>query len=256
MDREKKCEELRHNAWDKATNVQDRIKRLEKVAEEYPEYMIALSDIAVSYLNEGDINAAIEMYQNIIDRKDTFAFVWQNNLGKAYLFTKDYDNAISTLKNSTVVCYDQGLFLAFSYLKNNDVKTFKKQFEKWLSEDLKRSFDQYSYKKKMEVLFDADELEIINNIWSKYYEKYTEMDKYELYCALYKQCYKNSFTDEDGFDDDELEIPEKLNRNKFEFLSSEYLSLDRMLFFGNPSDADYDRHSELSDLLFSETVWE
>jgi hypothetical protein len=43
-----------------------------------------------------------------------------SQLGKAYLFTTNYEQAIATLEQSEVISYDQGLFLAFAYLKHAD----------------------------------------------------------------------------------------------------------------------------------------
>ena len=142
MDRKEKCEEVRHNAWYKSKNVQDRIKRLEKVVSEYIEYMTPLSDIAVSYLEIDDIGNAIKTYQKIIDLKDTFEFVWDNELGKAYLFMNDTKKAIEMLEEFNIHGYDyaNGLFIAFAYLKKGDRKRFEEQFDKWISEDLEKSF--------------------------------------------------------------------------------------------------------------------
>ena len=127
MSRNDQCEEARHNAWDKSENIQQRINELKKVASEYPEFMVPMSDIAVSYLHAGDTEKAVNSYQNIIDKKDTFELIWDNDLGKAYLFTGDYAKAIETLKKSTVISYDQGLFLALSYLKNGNKKEAKEK---------------------------------------------------------------------------------------------------------------------------------
>jgi len=229
MGRKEKCEEAMRSAWDKSKNVRDRIKRLEKVVSEYPEYMNPLSDIAVSYLEIGDIDNAMKTYQKIIDLKDTFEFVWNNELGKAYLFTNDLEKAIERLEEFNVngYDYDNGLFIAFAYLKKGDRKKFEGQFAKWISEDLEKSFDQYNYKEYIKALFNKTESTFIENIWNKYYEKYSNMESYKLYCELYKQHYIRSKIDDDEFDDEDIEIPAKLSRAKFEELKTEYLYLDR-----------------------------
>lgn len=257
MDHREKRKEARHDAWDKAKDTQDRIKRLEKVFSEYPEYMDPLSDIAVSYLKMDDVDNAIKTYQKVIDLKDTFDFVWRNDLGKAYLFTNDFENAIKKLEEFNVHGYDyhNGLFIAFAYLKKGDMEKFKEKFDKWISENLEKSFDQYNYEKYIKALFDKKEAEIIENRWNKYYEKYSNMEPYKLYCELYKQHYIRPELDEEEFDDEDFEIPAKLSRAKFEKLRAEYLYLDRKTMFGDPDDAEYDRYFELKDLLFADIIF-
>ncbi|MDI6916531.1 MAG: tetratricopeptide repeat protein [Thermoplasmatales archaeon] len=253
MDREEKCKADRHNAWDKSKNVQDRIKRLEKVVSEYPEYMTALSDIAVSYLEIGDTEIAIKTYQKIINLKDTFESVWDNDLGIAYLFTNDIEKAIETLEEFNLhgYDYDNGLFIAFAYLKKGDRKRFEEQFDKWISEDLEKSFEQYEHREYINALFNKKETKFIEKIWNKYYKKYSNMDPYKLYCELYKQHYIRSKTD----DEDDINIPAKLSRAEFEELKTEYLYLDRKAMFGDTDDAGYERWFELKDLLFADVIF-
>lgn len=255
MNREEKCKEARHKAWDKAKDVHDRIRMLEKVISDYPEYMTTYSDIAVSYVGIGEIDNAIEAYQRLIDLKETFKLVWDNELGKAYLYTKDYDKSIEILEKSTVFDYQQGLFLAFAYLKNGSQNKFKDQFNKWISEDLEKSFERHYYMKYINSLFSEDEAKLIIDLWEKYYDKYSNMDKYKLYCELYKQHYLQTCMKDDLLDDDDFEIPPKLSRSKFEYLSSEYLYLDRKTMFGDSSDEDYDKYFELRDLLFGDIIY-
>ena len=258
MSRNEKCEKERDNAWNKTDNVQQRINELEKVVAKYPEEMIPLTDIAVSYLEIVDTNNVVKTYQKIIDTKDSFKLIWENQLGKAYLFTKDYAKAIETFKNSNVIDYDQGLFLVLSYLKAGDRQKAKKQFDKWISEDLEKSFDLYRYNRYLEFLLSNEEKSFIENIWDKYHEKYSNMEPYQLYCKLYKQRYRTYLTsesDEDYFEDEDFEIPPKLNMNKFEQLSDEYLYLNRNAMFEKLKDSEYDRYYELSDLLFADIIF-
>lgn len=259
MDREEKLRKLRHDAWDKAKNPQDRIRKLEKVVSEYPKDMTPLSDIAVSYLQMDEVDNAIKMYQNIIDLKDTFNSVWENELGKAYLFTNNFDKAIKTLEVFEKHGHDvsNGLFIAFTYLKKDDRKKFKEQFDKWISKNIEKSFDQYFYRKYIKALFDEKESKFIEKVWDKYYEKYFSMEPYNLYCELYKQYYDRPETDEEDFDDGDdyvFTVPDKLSRSEFEELRVEYLYLDRKTMFGDADDADYDRLFELGELLFADTV--
>lgn len=254
MNRREKCEEERISAWDKSKNIQQRISNLKKVITKYPEFMTPYSDIAVSYLDTDDIENAVKTYQQIINKKATFKLIWDNNLGKAYLFTDNYPKAIETLKNSTVISYNQGLFLALSYLKNGDKKEAIDQFDKWISEDIEKSFEQYRYNKYLSTLLNDEEKILIENKWNEYERMYSSMEPYQLYCKLYKNHYLKSGMDD--IDDDDFEIPPKYNKNKFEELSNEYLYLDRKSMFGDDmNDSDYDRYFELQDLLFAETIF-
>jgi tetratricopeptide (TPR) repeat protein len=256
MDRHKKCEEETREIWVKAKDVQDRIKRLEKAALKYPEEMTILSDIAYSYLAIEDIDNAVRTYQKIIDLKDSFEHVWDNKLGEAYLITKNYEKAIEILENSNVIDYHQGLFLAFAYFKAGDGKKFKEQFDKWISENLEKSFEFGSYDQYIKALFGDEDARFIEDVWDKYYEKYSSMDPYKLYCELYKQHYIRPGFDDEDFEDDDFEIPAKLNRAQFEALSSEYCYLDRKFMFSinEITEEEKDRYFELKDLLFADTV--
>src|SRR5215510_14035203 len=117
MDRDAQSNAARRNAWETATSVPERIQKLTQVAAEYPESMTAFADIAASYLAMDDLDNARRTYQHIVDHQRQFALIWANELGKASLFTNDYAQAIATLEQSEVISYDQGLFLAFAYLK-------------------------------------------------------------------------------------------------------------------------------------------
>jgi tetratricopeptide (TPR) repeat protein len=256
MDHHKKCEEERQEIWVKAKDIQDRIKRLEKAALKYPEEMTILSDIAYSYLAIEDIDNAVRTYQKTIDLKDSFEHVWDNELGEAYLFTKNYEKAIEILETSNVISYHQGLFLAFAYLKAGDRKKFKEQFDKWISENLEKSFEFGNYDQYINALFGDEDARFIEDVWDKYYEKYSGMDPYKLYCELYKQNYIRPMFDEEDFEDDDFEIPAKLNRAQFEALSSEYCYLDRRMMFSidEMTEEEKDRYFGLKDLLFADIV--
>ena len=260
MDRHKKCEEETQEIWIKANDVQDRIKRLEKAALKYPEEMTILSDIASSYLDLDidDIDNAVKTYQKIIDLKDTFRLVWDTELGEAYLLTGNYEKAIEILENSSVTDYQQGLFLAFAYLKAGDRKRFKEQFDNWILENLEHAFELGSYKQYIRALFSDEDAGFIEDAWDKHYEKYSSMDPYKLYCKLYKQHYiRPGFVfDEEDFEDDDFEIPAKLNKAQFEALSGEYCYLDRRMMFSidELSREEKDRYFELKDLLFADVT--
>lgn len=254
MEKEKR-EQARRRVWEEFKEGKDRIKELEKIVSEYPDFMSPYSDIASCYFRLDDIDNTIRAYQRIIDLKDTFDLVWDDELGKAYLFTGNYDKAIAIFEKSRVMSYRQGVFHAFAYLKKGEKEKFEEQFTKWISEDLEKSFDHYDYLKYIKLLFDEEEAKLIEEMWNKYHEKYSEMDRYKLYCRLYKQHYLNFALDEEEFDDDDFEIPAKLNRSQFEELSDEYLYLDRKMMFGEPDDADKEKYFELQDLLFADTIY-
>jgi len=255
MERDAQHDVARHNAWETATSVSERIQKLEQVAADYPEYMTTLADIATSYLNMHDLDKARTTYQKIIDQQGTFAFIWDNELGKAYLFTHDAEKAIATLERSEVISYDQGLFLAFAYLKQGEQQQCATQFQHWLAEDLTRAFAQYAYDKYIKALFIEAEAQYIDDVWTTYAEQYTNMEPYQLYCALYKQYYVRPGFDADDFDDEDFEIPPKLSKATFETLTAEYLALNRQVMFGHPDDAAYERYGALRDVLFAETIF-
>jgi hypothetical protein len=255
MDRDAQYNAARRNAWETATSVQERIHKLTQVAADYPEFMTTFADIAASYLDMHDLDKARTTYQHIVDHQRQFAHIWANELGKAYLFTNDYGKAITTLEQSEVISYDQGLFLAFAYLKHGKQQKCATQFQRWIEEDLTRAFGQYAYDKYIKALFNEEETQYIGDLWKTYFEKYTNMEPYQLYCELYKQLYVRPGFDEDDIDDEDFEIPPKLSKATFETLTAEYLALDRQLMFGHPDDAAYERYFALRDLLFAETIF-
>jgi len=258
MDREKKCQEATLDAWHKAKNVQDRIKRLQKVFVEYPEYMEPLSNIASSYLELDNVDNAVKTYQKIIDLKDTFEFIWDNDLGKAYLFVNEFEKAMKSLKKFEKHGHDtsNGLFLAFTYLKKRDRKKCTEQFNKWISKEIEESFHHHFYKKYINALFSKEDAKFIEDIWNKYYKKYSSMEPYKLYCELYKQYYPRSEHDEEDPDEYDAKILAKLSRSQFEELKREYLSLDRKVMFGDPNDTDYDKWFALKELLFAHVIFD
>lgn len=255
MNREDKFKEVRNVALDSSKNNDDIIKKLYKVTEEYPEFMTTYTDIAELYLENEKIKNAVEMYKKIIDLKDTFQIKWDNEFGKAYLYTKNYDKAIEIFAKSNVFSYDQGLFHAFSYLKNGNRKKFKEIFEKWILEDLEKSFKKNYYSKHIKYLLNEEESKYIDELWNTYHEKYSNMDWYKFYCELYKQRYsKYIISDEEIDSDNDFEIPAKLSRSKFESLMTEYLHLGKKTMFGDADDEEDERYYELQGELFADVI--
>ncbi|MFH1115115.1 MAG: tetratricopeptide repeat protein [Pseudomonadota bacterium] len=261
MTRQEECAEQCRNAWEKSGNVERRIAELQKIVTEYPEFMSPLRDLAASYLEAGDADKAVETYHKIVDSKDDFHYLWDDDLGKAYLFTGNYVSAIETLENSNVISYDQGLFLALSYLKNGGKEQAAARFDKWISEDAERSFMRHGYRKYLETLLNEEETTFIHDKWDGYHHQYAEMEPYQLYCVLYDQRFatlESEFDedDEDDMDDmDDMEIPQKLSEREFDNLKREYLFLDRKSIFGDMTDLEYEQLFELRDLLFGDVIF-
>jgi tetratricopeptide (TPR) repeat protein len=107
MDRDAQHDAARRDAWETATSVAERIHKLTQVAADYPESMTTFADIAASYLAIDDLDKARTTYQHIVDHQRQFAHIWTNELGKAYLFTTNYEQAIATLEQSEVMTFAQ-----------------------------------------------------------------------------------------------------------------------------------------------------
>lgn len=254
MNREEECQNAIHAAWDKTKNAKDRTKKLEKVVDEYPEFISPLSDLAVTYSDIGDKTNTITTYQKIVDLKNKFVDRWDNELGKAYLFTGDYDMAIKTIEGFCGHDYSIGLYLAFAYLKKGDRAKFEKHFDKWITDDLVKSFDYYRYQEDISFLFNEEASALIENMWNQYNNKYSNMEPYQLYCALYEEFHNNMI-----IDINDPGILPKLNKTKFEELSSEYLYLDRKLLFSEEEhidrEKDVERWEELQDVIFANSIY-
>lgn len=258
MGREEDCRDARYSVWNKIKDPKDRINRLEDVALEYPEYIDPLSDIAELYLKMGDIENTIKTYQRIIDLKDTFESFSEDDLGKAYLYLNNYEKAIELLESSEdhLSDYSLGLFIAFAYLKKGDKKKFEEKFNKWIKEDIEKSLEQYEYEKYIKALFSDKESKFIEKRWNKYYDKYSNMEPYKLYCELYNQTYPKLKFDKDEFEDDDFKIPAKLSKSKFEQLVDEYSYLNCKAVLGDANEAELDHYSKLRDILFAEIILE
>jgi len=75
MDRDAQHDAARHNAWETATSVQERIHKLAQVAADYPESMTTFADLAVPYLDMHDLDNARRTYQHIVDHQRHFAHI-------------------------------------------------------------------------------------------------------------------------------------------------------------------------------------
>ena len=73
-------------------------------------------------------------------------------------------------------------------------------------------------------------------------------------CELYKQYYIRPGFDDEDIEEDDFEIPAKLNRAQFEALSSEYCYLDRKIMFptNEMTEEEESKYFELKDLLFAD----
>jgi hypothetical protein len=224
------------------------------VIDEYPEFKSPLSDLAVTYIDINDEKNAIKTYQTIIDLKNKFVDSWDNKLGKAYLFAGDYDMAIKTIEGFCGHDYSIWLYLAFAYLKKGSRDQFEKNFNKWIRDDLTKSFNYYKYQKDINLLFNEEDSVHIKNIWDQYNNKYSNMEPYQLYCALYKEYHMNI-----DIEDEDFEIPPKFNKTKFEELSREYSYIERQLMFIDEKDIDrekdLERWEELHDLIFANSIY-
>jgi hypothetical protein len=197
MKREDRCRKAVHDAWENASGVKDRIKRLRKVADGYPDYMTPLAGLAATHLEAGDVTSAIETYRKMIASKNTFKHVWNNELGKAYLFTGDLAKALRKMEDSDKNGHDwsNGLFIALAHLRRGDRKKFEQRFRRWISEDPAKAFDRGLHDKYIKALFGKEDAGYIDRIWEGYSRRYSEMEPYRFYCELYERYYSESATD-------------------------------------------------------------
>ncbi len=91
-------------------------------------------DDGMEYLQEGDIENAIEKFKKAVTIDDQFAFAW-DNLGISYRKMKKYDEAIAAYEKSLEI-YDKGrlplLNIAITYNLNEQYKEAMKQYEKFI----------------------------------------------------------------------------------------------------------------------------
>jgi len=257
MDRNDRCRKATHDAWEKASGVNDRIKRLKKVVAGYPDIQAPLADLAATHLEAGDVTSAIETYRKIISSKDKFKHVWNNELGKAYLFTGDFAKALRKMEDFEKNGHDwsNGLFIALAHLKRGDRSKFEQKFRSWISEDPAKAFDRSLHEVYINALFDKEDAGNIGRLWESYSKKYSEMEPYRFYCELYEQYYHGSATGPDDLLGEEYKAPRKLGKPDFGRLSDEYFDLKRMMMFEDASGADRKRWLELRELLFAETIF-
>lgn len=247
------CIEDTFGVFDETENIPDRIKRLKKVAADYPEYIIPVSAIANSYVEMGDIDNMIIEYQKLINMWDTFEDSSEDELCKAYLLTNEYEKALKTIENSDDFSMEHDILYAFSSLKNGNRNEFKQKFDEWTSMFLEGVFAYNDYEKYIKILFDEDDSKFIKDVWKKYYDEYLKMDEYELYCELYKQAYGEEGYKEDdcmesenpvdgiAMNDDYVDLNLNLNYDIPPFLSrSGFLDLSAELHELNESYEEHD----------------
>jgi hypothetical protein len=284
MDRERAAREAYSAAWRDARDVPDRIERLERVAAEHPGEMMVLSDIAVSHLQMGDLEGAVQTHREIIDRKDTFEHIRDNVLGLSYMFTGDAARAVEVLEASNVHCWEQGLHLALAYLMDGRGDMFEERFDEWVSGDLRRTYEFHQHRKVMDALLSGEDVARVEEVWEGYREAYQRMSHYERYLTFRSRHLENIgyadsedgqavrlggdeewYTEDDEEDDgegdgegDEEEdgewdwepkIPARLSEVEFYALMDEYLYLDHKANADEVDDGEWDRHEELSGLL-------
>ena len=89
----------------------------------------------MEFLQEGDVESAIEKFKKAVSIDEKFAFAW-DNLGISYRKTKQYDKAIEAYKKSLEI-YDQGrlplLNIAITYNLNEQYEEAISHYEKFIS---------------------------------------------------------------------------------------------------------------------------
>lgn len=91
-------------------------------------------DDGMEYLQEGDVESAVEKFKKAVSIDDQFAFAW-DNLGISYRKMKRYDEAIAAYEKSLQI-YEKGrlplLNIAITYNLNEQYKEAMKYYEKFI----------------------------------------------------------------------------------------------------------------------------
>ena len=91
-------------------------------------------DDGMEFLQEGDVESAIEKFKKAVSIDDQFAFAW-DNLGISYRKMKRYDEAIAAYEKSLKI-YDKGrlplLNIAITCNLNEQYKDAMKHYEKFI----------------------------------------------------------------------------------------------------------------------------
>lgn len=91
-------------------------------------------DDGMEYLQEGDVESAIEKFKKAVSIDDQFAFAW-DNLGISYRKMKQYDLAIASYEKSLEI-YDKGrlplLNIAITYNLNEQYEEAMLHYEKFI----------------------------------------------------------------------------------------------------------------------------
>ncbi len=91
-------------------------------------------DDGMEYLQEGDVESAVEKFKKAVSIDEQFAFAW-DNLGISYRKMKQYDEAIAAYEKSLEI-YDKGrlplLNIAITFNLNEQYKEAMKHYEKFI----------------------------------------------------------------------------------------------------------------------------
>ena len=92
-------------------------------------------DDGMEFLQEGDVESAVEKFQKAVSIDEKFAFAW-DNLGICHRKMKEYDKAIEAYKKSLEI-YEQGrlplLNIAITYTLNEQYEEAISSYERFIS---------------------------------------------------------------------------------------------------------------------------
>jgi hypothetical protein len=264
MGRDKEVMEACHEAWDEARDVPDRIERLRAVAGKHPGSMNVLCDIATSQVEMGDLEGARRTYREIVDGRKGFDTVWENDLGLAYMYLGDVPRALEALEAFNGFSWDHGLHMALAHLMAGRRDEFEERFDRWMSEDLRRTCEAYGHRDVVRSLLGEGDAAYVEGLWAGYARGYEDMTPYERYLKVRGQhiaklgCEETEDgevveLDPDPEDDWEPNVPRRLGEAEFYALMREYLYLERMANLDDLDDKGWKRYERLADVLWADT---